>query len=352
MSEDRATSKFFRKFQDNLKAEIASFKVPEEDGIDRLDVQRRQMEELFDLEEQFRDSIWKHRYGRLAYIDFCNYVISEKRSLLDARPYFRERQKAFTDTISAAIRDKDIDTIVKYRINYRFIDFVIGTRKWGKPIVDMANKIKVIRTELTVTNMPLVISQARQFYSKTPKSHLDYMDLVGIATEGLMAAIDKFEPPFSQSFRPMIVQRCVGGMIDLYNTTMLHFYPRDRRILYRTHKARSKNPDLTPDELAKAVNEGQPDRNGQIIPIKEAGGRTTGDEVASLTQAASHVSADYTGTPESNDGVAPLVKQYESPQETRPDIMAEKADLDYQLSQALGQLTIFEQKFLRLRGIG
>ena len=334
-------SNHFRGFAFSLEQAIEKYGELKEREL--LKKQKKQVNKLVRLENEFRKTLIEHKWGEGVYESFIALICEEKKNILAARPYFRERQTVFTKRISKALKDKNIKAIYKFHFNYQFIVFVMNCRKWfpKSRIVELFHEISQIRTELIEMNLPLAISRARIFYNRTPKSQLSFMDLIQISCEGLMSAVDKFVPPFTKVFRSVAIGRMVGYFIEQYSETLIHFYPSDKRKIYRANKAIHKYADSVDFErLATEVNVDM-----------DAPHCTTASEIADLMAAASCVSADTmapnTIDPEAGDPVA----RFAAPEDTRPDIRIENRDARVKLSGVLERLSPFERKFLRLRGV-
>lgn len=329
-------------------------------GVDEIVIverQKKQIETLVALERKFRKTLIKHPWGPGVYRSFIHMITEEEGNILAARPYFRERQDVFTAKISKALRDKKEKRLYPFAINYQFVNFVMGARNWkgsniGGKIVKLAKQISDLRTELIEMNMPLAISRARIFWSRTPKSHLSYMDLVQISCEGLMSAVDKFVLPYSKVFRSVAIGRIVGNFIESYSETLVHFYPQDKRKIYRANKGISKlSPErgdtIDYEKLAEEVNRDV-----------EPGQKTDPHELSNLVAAASHVSADAvqadkTTTIKSGSASEPhqSIERYAADATCQPDHQYETAELRTVIREAYQQLTPLEQKLLRLKGI-
>lgn len=329
----------FKSFAGNVARSIAKYGKPV--SFDKR--QKEQVEGLIQLERQFREKLVAHRYGRAAYAAFISYICEERRNILAARPYFRERQGVFTKYISVALKERSPEKLYSFAFNIQFVQFVMASRKWGKSsgLPLLAEKIKELRTEMIETNMPLAISRARIFYSRTPESHLSRMDLVQIASEGLMAGIDKYAPEggvYSKAFRSTAIGRMTGNFIEEYSETSIHFYPADKRKIYRAHKATGKQPGAVDyEKITEKVNEGA-----------EEGQQTNPDEIADLLAAASTVSIN---APSNDPEAAEPVDRFAASDSTRPDVQVENNATLTALASALAQLTVFERKLLRLRGV-
>lgn len=331
----------FKTFAKVLESAISKYDSEDEKVI--VDRQKKQVESLVGLENKFRKALIGHAYGAAAYRNFVRFICEEKKNILAARPFFRERQDVFTAHISQAIKKRKEKELYKFHFNYTFILFVLRARKWGvsSPITKIANEIHRVREELIEMNMPLAINRARIFWSRTPKSHLSYMDLVQIASEGLMSAIDKFCLPYTPVFRSVAIGRMVGNFIEHYSETMLHFYPVDKRKIYRANKVVHKHGDnVDYARLADTVNEG-------VNPEH----KTNAAEIADLLSAASCVSGNTETKTASDTAGDELIDMYINHDDPTPEDMVAKADAYSQMYRAMGHLSLFEMKLLRLKGI-
>ena len=184
MSNVSEPNEHFRGFAKTLEQHIAREGKP----ADWFKFQKYQVESLIKLEHRFRKTLIAHRYGPWAYGRFITFITEERRNILAARPYFRERQEMFASQISKALKEGNRNDLSKFAINYQFILFVMRQRKWGvgTKIVRLAEEVRKLRQTILVMNMPLGISRARIFFSRTPRSHLSYMDEISIAAEGMM----------------------------------------------------------------------------------------------------------------------------------------------------------------------
>lgn len=343
---DIGSTDHFRAFANNLEGVIA--KYGETAPGEFTARQKEQVEKLVGLEVAFREALINHRWGPTVYKDFVRYIRDTRRSILAARPYFRERQGVFTSGIAKALKARDAEALYPFHFNYEFILWVMKAKNWegsriGTPIVKLAEQIRLQRWELVEMNIPLAISRARIFWSRTPAGHLSYMDLVQITSLGLMAAVDKFCLPYTTAFRAVIIGRCVGNLIEQFSETPLHFYPMDKRKLYRANKVMHKfgpNPDY--EAITEIVN-----KDAELNQM------TTPAEIADLLAAASTVSADSLVSPEVSDGEAETtaVEMFKADESTQPDVRVEEYEAMAVVSKSLAQLTMLEQKLMRLKGV-
>lgn len=352
MSED--SSQHFRGFADSLARVIAKYGDLSEEDVALY--QRKQVETLIALEDSWRRELISKQRGRRVYEAFINHICDERKNVLTARPFFRERQRVFTKSITLALKSRNWKKLSRFRVNWSFISFAMKAIKWPRrgPLTRLTQQISEARTAIVELNLPLAISRSRIFWSRTPKSHISFMEFISIATEGLLAATDKFVIPAGNvpwKFAGVAIGRMVGNFIESYSDTMLHFYPSDKRKIYRANKFLSRRPKDSFDlnEMVEEVN-------------KDAGGKqkTNKTEIADLIAAASTVSADAT-TPigdkskaaggASRVEVETNISRYEAPAETRPDVQLEQAETVYEMYRAAAQLSLIDKKILRMKGL-
>lgn len=330
----------FRNFAVSLEHAIARWGESEDE--DFLARQKRQVETLVALEKEFKRTLIGHSKGEKIYKAFVKFICDDRKNILDARPYFRERQHIFTKYISTALRKRHVRGLYRFNFNFRFVQFVMNYCAWRprSPLRKIADAIQVSREELITMNMPLAISRARIFYSRTPKAHLTYMDLIQIACEGLMSGIDKFVLPFSKAFRSVAIGRMTGNFIENYSETQIHFFPVDKRKLYRANKMVGRGASSDFDEIAAGVNR----------DVAEKAHRTTAAEIANLMSAASTVSSD-TPIGDDEDEVVRVADRFAAPIDVQPDVICERQDSLTRLGSAMSVLNEQELKVLKLRGV-
>lgn len=309
-------------------------------------IQQEQVEELLDAERKFKTTVLAYRQSTEVYKKFLQKVCITNKNILSARPYFRETAVTFSRKITPAIKADDIETLKTFDINYQFIKFI--RESWLGPFPKRAEqlfqRVHRARTILIENNMPLAINRAKLFYRKVPKSHLNLMDMIEICAMGLAAGIDKWCGKYSPVFRSVCIGRMVGNMIDSYSETTLHFYPSDKRILYKANSIRGRQGITDIAELTAAVNASfaQDELDGKTIPKKNI----TVSELAALMSAASTVSADATVNDE-GFGV------YQFTPDESPNIeetLIERETIGQVLGLARG-LSVIERKVLRLKGL-
>lgn len=274
-----------------LAGEVTKALTRNKDGT----TQKEQVEELLDAERKFKEIVLRYRQATEVYKKFLQKICIQNKNILSARPYFREGSSTFSKKITPAIKKSDIAALQTFDINFQFIKFIRDS--WLGPFPKRAqqlyNRVHLARTILIENNMPLAINRAKLFFRKVPRSHLTLMDLIEICSMGLASGIDKYSAPqYTRVFLSVCIGRMVGNMIDAYSETTLHFYPSDKRILYKANSIRGRQGITDIVELTKAVNESfkRDQEEGKTIPKSNI----SVSELAALMAAASTVSADAT----------------------------------------------------------
>lgn len=338
----------FIQFRDSLEEMLTGYTSTRNTSRDEFTKhQKKLVEQLVKEEKNFRMALKKNPYGASVYKSFIKFILEDKKNILAARPYFRERQRNFSKSISPAIRNQNVKKMGNFSINYPFIDFVLKSREWppnGK-INKIANKVKKLREELILHNMPLAISRATMFRERTPDSYLSFMDINQISFEGLINAVDKFVLPYTTVYRSVIIGRISGDLIENYSETMLHFYPSDKRKIYRANKVhRNREEEADYNIIADVVNSGP-----------ELASETNASEIQHLMAAASPVSIHTpVQTHQSSDGMRDVTTLdfMAGPEEMQPDEVFERNERNRSLQEAYNGLSPLEVKILKLKGFG
>lgn len=337
------TDDHLKMFARRLERNLARYEVDEsEDSTAR---QKRQVETLIRLENEFRKALIKHSMGRSVYRDFIRYIKEERKNILAARPFFRERHGVFVDSLSPALKNENIRKLSTFSINYVFVSFVMSCRQWRprSPVAVLARKISRARWELVEMNLPLAISRARLFWGRTRESHLEYMDLVQICVEGLIAGVDKFVLPYTPVWRSVAIGRMVGNMIEEYSQTLLHFYPGDKRKLYHANKAvgRAGAMGIDPDQLVSEVNSGLAQSSSTSV-----------HEMADLMAASSPVSlVGKSCLNDRDDDERMDGDSYMADPSPGPDRLAENNEIVDMVKAAIQCLPMVERKLIAMKGV-
>lgn len=325
-----------------LAGEITKVLEHNKDGTD----QKQQVEELLDAEKKFKEVILKYRQSTEIYKQFLQKVCIKNKNILSARPYFRETATTFSSKITPAIKSGNTDELKAFDINYQFISFIRD--HWRGPFPERAEelyqRVHKARQILIENNMPLAVNRAKLFYRKTPKGHLTLMDMIGICSMGLAAGIDKWCGPYTTVFRSVCIGRMVGNLIDAYSETMLHFYPSDKRVLYKANSIRGRRGIDEVDTLADAVNDAfeADEKDGKSIPKNQIGA----GELSDLMNAASIVSADSS----LNEDGQNIYAFTEDPNGDIEEAYVQR-ETTTQMLQLAADLPLLHKKVLRLKGV-
>lgn len=341
MADDQFGDEHFAVFAASLEGLLASHDMPDRKRRDAH--QRGQIEGLIAAEVAFRKALQRQRVGARVYAGFIDHIRKERRNILAARPFFRERNLVFKNHISGALASGKPEALYPFGINAVFIQFVLSRyRRWfnpNGPVLKTAARILKLRSDIIEQNLPLAISRAKLFYAKTPKSpHMDRMDIVQVSSEGLISAVDKFVLPWTPKFRAVVIGRSTGNMISNYSEPLLHFFPGDRRKIYQANKARRVTQEV--DKLTQIVN--------SQLPMEL---QTDTDEIQQLMNASSHLSLDQPLAAKGGGGETSTYADFTVDNQVLSDQLVEQHDLHNKLGAAVGGLSLFERKALALRGL-
>jgi len=319
-------------------------------------------------------------------LSFLTFVDDKEHGLgniLSAQSYFREKSIKFNREISPALRNKDISSLMQFDINYQLIKFIVD--RWycsdcngegslagedsfgnymedecptcngsGKALPPRANKyyneLLESRRILIENNLPLAINRAKIFYNKTPKSHLNLLDLIDICVYGLIVGVDKYADDYKKVWCSVGIGRMVGFMIEEYSKSFIRMYPSDKKILYRANALRGRLKIENIVELTEAVNESfekdkAEGRSAPKLPISEIHIRT-------LMNSSNYVSADAKSGENEGDGEdeGGNIYDYTAHPEEVEDIV-EKRDTMKKVKEGFVTLEVIEKKIIRLKGV-
>jgi DNA-directed RNA polymerase sigma subunit (sigma70/sigma32) len=127
----------------------------------------------------------------------------------------------------------------------------------------------------------------------------------------------------------------VSGFIEEYSSTILHFFPSDKNKIYKANKILKDKTNVDFEDLAE-----------QLI---KSGTETNADDIRGLLTASSCVSSDIPINVHDNKKttIADLASIHENNQ---PDNEIEYKDLKTKTIRAIHELSLFEKKFLLLKG--
>ena len=308
--------------------------------------QREQVAELCSAELAFKEAVLKRKkISKEIYKRFIQLIRIENNNILSARPYFRETGEVFSAHITPALKARDPEALKNFSINYHFVRFAKDNwyGLWGEEMDKHFNRVHRARTVLIENNMPLAINRAKLFFKKTPKGHLTFMDMIEIASMGLAACVDKYVGEYKANYIGVAIGRIVGNLIDAYSETTMHFFPSDRRVLYRANSIRGRQGITDLKDLTRKVNESF---DVDLAEGRSAPNKVTQDELSRLLGAASMVSAD-SNVGEDGHGVYSFTPdERENPEQAFVNNEETSA-----VSRNIRRLSVIQQKILRLKGI-
>lgn len=309
--------------------------------------QKEQVEELILSEKLFKEEILKYKYSTQVYKKFIQKIKVQDHNILFAKPYFRESSGTFSKSISPCLKKNDAEGLKKFDVNFQLIQFIKDN--WRGPLGSKAEKLyqRVARARrvLQENNLPLAINCAKLFYRKTPKSHLTLMDMISSAAMGLSSAIDKYKSEkYSEVFRSVILGRCTGYLIRDYSSTAMHFYPTDRKIMYRANAIRGRQGITEINELTRAVNESfkADAKDGKGVP----GFIVQVSDLQDLMFAASTTSVETTVN---EDGYG--VYEYTAEDKESIETKLINAEAGLKISKLIEELPVIYRKVLKLKGV-
>ena len=311
--------------------------------------QKDQVELVTSLENKFKFTMCKYARTVGIYEKFIKFIVEESQNILNARPYFREKAEIFNSSISKDIKKRDAKALMKYGINFQFINFMV--KNWKGELPEKARiyyeEFLEARRILIENNLPLAINRAKLFYRKTPRSHLGLLDFIDICTYGLISGIDKYSGPYTRVWRSVCIGRMVGYMIEEYSKSFLRMYPNDKKILYRANSLKFRLKIEKVKELAKAVNESfiKDKKEGKKIPKLPI----TENYLRNLMNSSKYVSTDAKSGDDDEEGVSIYDYTPAPDQDTEEKIV--NLDAMNKVMEASKGLDLIEMKIIRLKGV-
>jgi DNA-directed RNA polymerase specialized sigma subunit len=317
-----------QKYIEELNIEIKDF--------DSFTVDKK-FKELINLEKMFSKKLRKISEGQKVYADFVKEMRSTNR-VDDARSYFRQRESDFiSSNVSESIQKGINSGLYASPINFKFIAFAMSRMTDvenkifpRKELISLFEKIKSVRNEIINNNLFLALGKAK-IQGKSGGNSVDLSDLIQLANEGLIIAVDKYTPFENSVFAHMAVGRMIANFIDSnFSSSPVTINKSAKRKLYRIRKLLEKNPNMSRPQIAEILKVAE-QQIDELIAISRSmsldqpmgidDDRTMGD-----------VMADPDNKPTA----------YEN---------TESRDLVLKLLGAYKHLNIIEQKILRLKGV-
>jgi DNA-directed RNA polymerase specialized sigma subunit len=293
---------------------------------------------LMQLESRFAKRLRSVAGGKQVYKDFIQMIIREKENIMTSRRFFREREESYKEHIFVAIRKREAKDLHSFRINFMFCAFAIkNLKKQDSKLTELFNDIKQIRESLISRYLHYALVKAKSFNNGVNYNN-DFGDLIQIANEALVDSVDKFVlDENGYSFRHMAIGRMIASLIASGDLSLaVTFGPQASRRLHKIKKVLEKTPGLSTRQLS------------EVMGIAE-------EEVSAIINASQATSLDA-DLGEDNSGDSPTVTLQEflpapTGDYTDPYVLSETSDLIKKATIVFNDLTILEQKILRLKGI-
>lgn len=297
------------------------------------------MNKLIALEKEFKKELLSTPQGESIYEDFMAYILDDidgKGNMLSARVYFRERQDTFSKKMYSAFHEKNPKKLHIFKINYKFCIWSLNKYKGQKrkKLLNIVNEIENLRKVIFEKNMPLAVNRANLFWRNTSSNSLTYMDLIQNASEGLLIAIDKFVPAKNKitnnrEFNGVSIGKMTLEMQENSSQTLVKLPPKEKRILYRTKKAKQKTT-ISREEVVDFVS--------------QSFGGVTSSDIERIEAAANQgVSLDY-----KEDGKYSVSEKFADTSQSPLDI-AEENEIGFKLLDTLKNLSVLERKIILLK---
>jgi RNA polymerase sigma factor (sigma-70 family) len=315
--------------------------------------QKQEVEELVLAEKLFKEEILRYKYSTQVYEKFIQQIRIVDRNILYGKIYFRESSETFSKEITPCLKNQDIQGLKKFNVNFNLIEFI--KQNWRGPLGSKAEKlyqrVNRARRVLVENNMPLAINVAKLFYRKVPKSpQTSLMDMISTAILGLCSAVDKYtgdkNGEYSEVFRSVIMGRATGNIIKMYteSSTQMHFYPSDKKIMYKANSIRGRKGIVDIKELTAAVNAAflEDKKEGISVPKKQV----EVSDLYDLLHAASIVSVEATVNEEGFGAY-----DYTPDENSNCEDNLIKTETNIKITQLIKELPPIHRKILRLKGI-
>jgi hypothetical protein len=152
---------------------------------------------LYKKELEFVKVLRKKPEGRDTYVKFIRMINTEKQDIKQARNFFRMRQGEFQRRVLKAIGKMNTSVVCKAHVNYQFCYFVMNNLEtedkiYLEKIDNIYKEIIEIRKGIASDFLRLAVYSAKRSHQLYKDSYSDFSDIIQIANEALMHAIDSY----------------------------------------------------------------------------------------------------------------------------------------------------------------
>lgn len=292
---------------------------------------------LYNKEQSFAKKLQSTGSGRKIYMMFIKKIVESQGGIKSARSYFRARQESYLETVNEAIKKVNPKLMYEVPINYRFCLFATQTLVTIDPkLSELFSEIKTLREEIINKHLYLSLNRAK-IHRKNSHGRAEFEDLIQIANEALVVAVDKYVMDGEEStFHQMALGRMIGNLIangSTLSATTIGGHAHKK--LYQIRKLLQKQPNLTNDQV------------GNILDIAR-------EEVDSLIAATSYSSLDEELPNSSKSGTVDSVRRIDTivSDDWEKEFEAiEKEDALSKLEEGFKNLSIIQRKVLLLKGV-
>lgn len=277
------------------------------------------------LENQMIKLVKSTKLGKDVYMLFIKHILESDRGLINSRPYFRIRETN-VKALNKAISNKDVEELLKFPINFQMCSFIIkNTKKHSGNMLELFENIKKLRDQLIQKFLPMSLIRAKSF-NKTLSSSYELEDLIQIANEAVITAVDKYVKNETSNFKQVVDLRICGHLINNgahIGTTSIGAAAYKK--LYKIKSLLGENPSLTTKQIS------------DIIKVSES-------EVADLIAATIYMSLDAQIEDTNNRYIDQI--SYDSDSH---DYVLEKSEMKHKIFKHIENLNILEKKILVLK---
>lgn len=308
--------------------------IPDKDILDIF-------KKLHEKEQLFAKKLQFTAPGRKVYLAFIQMVIRSRGGIKSAKSYFRARQDSYLETVNKAIKDVQPKLMYPVPINYRFCQFAMrhleekldkSKSQYLEQLNEIFDEIKLLRDEIINRHLFLSFHKAGVYKKSWAGGASEFEDLIQLANEALIVAVDKYVMnDDSSSFHMMAIGRIISSLINNGSqTSAATVGEHAKKKLYQIRKMAQNNPNLNNKQIAEALK------------IAE-------EEVNDLLASTSYKSLD---DKVSDDSDTRCVDTFIAPSNNLDGFEAvENQQIKDILQNSYSVLSLIEKKVLRLKGI-
>ena len=288
---------------------------------------------LYSKEQLFAKKL-KSLTGQKIYKDLIQEVVDSSAGIRSARNYFRLRQKYHKETINRGMAEVNPTLYYKVPINHKFCKFALDNLpRQYKSLEKLYQEIIEIRQEIVTKHLYLALNRAKIFNKSSYGAYINLEDLIQLANEALVVAVDKFVIEGENSnFHHVAIGRMIASFIEHSNTfSSVSIGPSPGKRLYKIKRVLQGNPSLSNKEVSEILEIAENEVNDLLGATSY---KSLDDQVSKDNETRNHeIFVDKTNTFE------------------RQDVFVEKKEQKKMLFKSLETLSVIELKILILKGL-